>query len=350
LDILIALLVLSFLIFFHELGHFLFARLFGVTVEVFSIGFGTTIFSRKVGDTDYRLSLIPLGGYVRMKGQDDLNPKLTSSDSDSYNSKHPIQRILILFGGPLFNFILAVFLFMAVGNIGFQTLAPTIGEVKESMAGEIGGIKSGDRVLQIDGDEVKTWKELAEKIVSSEKSLQFLVERNGSQIALLINPQIHEAQNIFGEKIEKRMVGIAPNGETVLYKLDLLNSISYGFEKTLESANLIFQSVEKLIIGVLSLDQLGGVVSIFEFTAKASETGLVSLFLLVALLSVNLGVLNLLPIPALDGGHIIFTLYELITGRVANEDIMYKLTMVGWAILISLMAIGLYNDIRRLVE
>jgi regulator of sigma E protease len=349
-DFLVSLSVLSFLIFFHELGHFLFARLFKVEVEVFSIGFGTVLLSKKVGATDYRLSAIPLGGYVKMKGQDDLDPKLRSSDDNSYNSKHPLQRIMILFGGPLFNFILAFLLFIAVANIGFQTLSPTIGEIIEDMAGYESGLRSGDKILEIDGEKITTWSDMADKIGDSSGALGFKLDRNGTTLLIPVLPQISESKNIFGETIEKRMVGVAPSGDTVQYRVDLTEAFIYGAEKTYDSALLIFKSVEKLIVGVLSLDQLGGVVSIFEFTAKASETGIVALFMLTALLSVNLGVLNLLPIPALDGGHIIFNLYELITRRVPSENIMYQLTLIGWAILLTLMGIGLYNDINRLIS
>jgi regulator of sigma E protease len=349
LSLLVSLLVLSFLIFFHELGHFLFARLFGVRVEVFSIGFGKTLIAKTVGDTDYRISMIPLGGYVKMKGQDDLDPKETSLDNDSYNTQHPLKKIAILFGGPLFNFILAFLLFFAVGNIGYQALSPTIGKVKEDMVAYKSGLREGDKILSLNDDEVRTWKDLSSKIVDSSGVLIFQIQRENQVLAISIVPEIAEGKNIFGETIQKRMVGILPNGDVIIEEKGFAESIIYGFNKTLESATLIFQSVQKLIVGILSLEQLGGVISIFEFTAKASESGFVYLLLFTALMSVNLGVLNLLPIPALDGGHIIFSIYELIFRKAPNEDIMYKLTLIGWGILLSLMVIGLFNDIRRLV-
>jgi regulator of sigma E protease len=349
LSLIASLLILSFLIFFHELGHFLFARLFGVKVEVFSIGFGKTVFSKRVGDTDYRISLFPLGGYVKMKGQDDTDPTATSSDSDSYTTKSPWQRIAILFGGPLFNFIFAFFLFFTVGTIGFQSLSPTIGELKTEMVAYKSGIREGDKIISINGEEIEDWRDLSSKIVDTKGDIIFEIERNSQILEISLTPEIAEGKNIFGETIQKRMVGILPNGDIVQIEKNFIDSIIYGFQKTVESATLIFQSVQKLLVGILSLDQLGGVISIFEFTAKATETGLVPLLLFTALMSVNLGVLNLLPIPALDGGHIIFNIYELIFRKAPNEDIMYRLTLFGWGILLSLMVIGLYNDISRLV-
>ena len=346
---LISLGVLSFLIFFHELGHFLVARFFKVKVEVFSIGFGTTILKKVVGDTEYRLSLIPLGGYVKMKGQDDFNPTSSSNDSDSYNSKSPLQRIGILLGGPVFNFILAFFLFIIISFVGFQTLSPTIGKLQTDMPAIESGLQENDLVLSINGADIRSWKELSKEIKATEDNLLFRVQRENEVLDILITPKVTEAKNIFGETIQQRMVGISPNGEIVNYQLSFLNSIIYGYHETISSTTLIFQSVEKLIIGVVALDQLGGVVSIFEFTAKASETGFVALLFMMALLSVNLGVLNLLPIPALDGGHIIFNLYELIRRKAPSEKVMYSLTVMGWLILIALMGIGLFNDFNRLI-
>jgi len=345
----ISLLVLSFLIFFHELGHFLVARFFKVKVNVFSIGFGSTIFKKVVGGTEYRLSLIPLGGYVQMKGQDDLDPTSSSDDFDSYNTKTPLQRIAILFGGPIFNFILAFILFIAVSLIGFQTLSPKIGELQKDMPSISSGLKSGDLITEINGEKVVTWRELSSKIKDSTNSINFTILRNSENINIIITPKVVESKNIFGETVQKRMVGISPNGEVIYFQLSLIESINYGFERTAESTQLIFQSVEKLIIGVLGIDQLGGVVSIMEYTAKASETGIVAILIMMALLSVNLGVLNLLPIPALDGGHIIFNIYEIIRGKAPNQKVMYILTIIGWGILISLMAVGLLNDITRLI-
>jgi len=347
--LLISLLVLSFLVFFHELGHFLFARLFGVKVEVFSVGFGKRLAWKTVGDTEYRLSTIPLGGYVKMKGQDDLDPLERSGDNDSYNSKKPWQRILILLGGPLFNLILAFLLFVVVNFSGYETLSTKIGSLQEDMPSVKAGLMAGDRVIKIGDEVVDSWKEMSTIIKESDSALHLIVDRNGTLHNIVIIPKIVEGKNIFGEPIEKRMIGIASAGEFVTVNNSFIDALENGWSQTIDSTTLIYQSVEKLITGILSLDQLGGVVSVVDFTAKASETGIIPLLLFTALLSVNLGVLNLLPIPALDGGHIVFNLYEMITKRVPNESVMYALTIFGWVLLFGLMGIGLYNDINRLI-
>jgi len=349
LGFIISLLVLSFLIFFHELGHFLVARFFKVKVEVFSIGFGSTIFKKVIGETEYRLSLIPLGGYVQMKGQDDLDPTSSSNDFDSYNTKTPFQRIAILLGGPFFNFILAFILFITISMIGFQTLSSRIGDLQKDMPSIESGLKNGDLITEINGEKITTWKEISTKIRESENIVNFKVLRDSETLNISVTPKIVESKNIFGETIQKRMVGITSNRELVYFQLSFFDSINYSFDRTLESTKLIFQSVEKLIIGVLGIEQLGGVVSIMEYTAKASETGIIAILLMMALLSVNLGVLNLLPIPALDGGHIVFNIYEIFRGKAPNQKVMYFLTILGWGILLSLMAIGLFNDISRLI-
>ncbi len=347
---LVSLLIISLLIFFHELGHFLFARLHGVKVEIFSIGFGSTLFRKSIGETEYRISLIPFGGYVKMKGQDDLNPSEYSTDRDSYNSKSPFQRFTILFGGPLFNFLLAFILFVIVGYTGFQSLAPVVGDLQPNSPAIKSGLERGDRILAINGDEVESWKEMAKKIENSDGELLFQIERRGAILKIAITPKIERATNIFGETIYKKMIGISPSGDTIQIEMSLLEAIQYGFEKTISSATIIFQSVEKLITGIVSLDQVGGVVSIFQYTAKASEEGITTLLVFTALLSVNLGVLNLLPIPALDGGHILFVFYEMVTRRRPSENTMTNLTILGWVVLGSLMVVGLYNDIVRLFQ
>jgi regulator of sigma E protease len=350
LDFINVILVISFLVFFHELGHYSVARFFGVKILKFSIGFGKPIFSKVINGTDYRISWILLGGYVQMKGQDDLNPKERNNDKDSYNSIAPWKRILVLLAGPFFNFILAFILFFTVANIGFEKLSPEIGKLMEDMPSKEAGIQTGDKILEINNQPVKYWEDISPIIQNSDKYLNLIIDRNNTVKNVIIAPKVATAENIFGEKIERKMIGISPSGATLMYQPeDIFDALNYAYLKTVDSAFLIFQSIEKLITGIVPIDQLGGVVSIVEFTAKASETGLVSLLIFSALLSVNLGVLNLLPIPALDGGHVVFNLYEWITRRIPSENIMFKLTLFGWLILLSLMIIGLFNDINRLV-
>ncbi len=342
-----ALIILSFLIFFHELGHFLMARLVGVKVEVFSIGFGKKLFCKKIGDTDWCISAVPLGGYVQMKGQDDSDPLKKSDDPDSYTSKTPWQRILILLGGPGFNFLLAIIIYLFLATTGWQKLAPVIGKtIPDTPAAKV--LKPGDKIIEINGVEVKSWDDIP-KIIQKSDVLHIKVKRNGKIIMLTLKPKTTISQNIFKEQIKRKIIGIVPSGEVIKVKYPFWEALKISIEKFINDATLIAKSVQKLVTGAIGVDNLSGPIGIVDVTAKVANLGIQPLLLLAALLSVNLGVLNLLPIPALDGGHIIFNLYEAVFKREINEEIMYKLTLAGWAILGSLMFIGIYNDLTRLI-
>jgi regulator of sigma E protease len=346
--IVVALLVLSVLIFFHELGHFTAARYFGVQVDVFSIGFGKKLYSRMIGKTQWSISAIPLGGYVKMKGQDDSDPTKVSYDEDSYNSKKPWQRIIILLAGPFANFLLAFILYFAIANLGVPKLVANVGTVGKDTPAMQAGLLKDDKILQINGQKIDYWENIGEHINTAKADVSLLIERKQQIVTLQLSPKVIDDKNIFGEKITRRIIGITPSGEKTTVYFGFIEGLDYAWEETKKASLLIVQSVQKLITGVVGADKLGGVITIVDVTAQASSAGLAALFFFTALISVNLGVLNLLPIPALDGGHIMFNLYEMFTGKTASDKVMMYITMVGWALLISLMLLGLYNDINRL--
>ena len=347
--IIVALLVLSVLIFFHELGHFTAARFFGVRVDVFSIGFGKKLFTKTIGETQWSLSAIPLGGYVKMKGQDDSDPTKISYDEDSYNVKKPWQRIIILLAGPFANFLLAFILYFAIANLGVPKLLPYVGTVGADTPAFTAGLQKDDRLMQINGINIQYWENIGQHINDAAADITLIVERGQELVTLQLTPKVIEDQNIFGEKITRRIIGISPSGKQTTVYFGFFEGLDYAWEETKKASLLIVQSVQKLITGVVGADKLGGIITIVDVTAEASSAGILSLFFFTALISVNLGVLNLLPIPALDGGHIMFNLYEMITGKTASENVMMYITMFGWALLISLMMLGLYNDINRLM-
>jgi len=342
------LLVLSFLVFFHELGHFLAARYFGVKVHVFSIGFGKQIFAKEWKGTTWQFALIPLGGYVRMKGQDDTKPVNDEEGHDSYNTKKPWQRIIILFAGPFANFLLAAVLYFFIAILGASALAPSIGKVMENSPAAKAGLQTKDEIFKINNTEIKTWDEIGKVIVNTQGPLKFYIKRDGKIIAKTIRPHISDAQNMFKEKIKKRMIGISPSGKVIQLDLSVTQSLSFAYEKTVWASTMIFQGVQKLIQGIIPSSEIGGVITIGKVVSDASQSSIIALLSITALISVNLGVLNLLPIPALDGGHIMFNLYEMITRHKPSDQVFIFLTIAGWVILASLMILGIYNDINRI--
>ncbi len=348
-SIIFALLVLSFLIFFHELGHFLVARWCGVRVEVFSIGFGKKFITKTYKGTEYTLSLIPFGGYVRLKSLAMMQDH-ASDKTDCLDTKHPLKKIAILLAGPVFNFLLAFFLFCVVGKMGIYQLLPVVGEVQKDMPAEISGLKSGDRIISIDNKHIVSWKELYDLLGKVEsKSIYITFLRGDSKMQAVIDPKITESKNIFGESVKRAVIGISVRGDRALIKYNLLDSIYFAWQQSLDSAGMIIQGIKNLILGLIPLSQISGPVGIVDSMAYASKQDLTLFLLWVGLISINLGIFNLLPIPALDGGQILFVLYNWISGKEVNKSTERFFMFFGFVIIIFLMLLGLYNDAYRLI-
>lgn len=340
------LLAISFLIFFHELGHFLIAKFFGVKVNVFSIGFGEKIFIKHFKGTDYAISAIPLGGYVSLKGQDDFDPSKESSDKDSYNTLNPAKKIAILLAGPLFNIILAFFLFIALGYVGVDKLAPIVGgTIKNSPAFNI-GLKKNDEILEINGKKILIWDEISKNV--GLKPLNLKIKRDNKIINLELTPKILDKKSIFGEDIKVPMIGIAPLGKFIRIYHKGFDSLKFALNQTIDASILIYKSLYKLIEGAINVKDMGGIVAMADITSMAAKIGLSAFIYLVALISVNLGVMNLLPIPALDGGHIFFNLFELIFRRPVPKKVFIYASYCGIFLLIGLSIFMAINDILRM--
>lgn len=373
----VTILAISFLIFFHELGHFLAARSIGVSVTTFSVGFGKTIISKKIGETEYRLSAVPLGGYVSLKGQEDLDPTARSDDADSYNSCSPLGRIWILFAGPFFNIILAFLIYIALGFIGVERLAPVVGKIAPDSAAQKFGIKTGDKILAIDGVEIREWDDIAKNIALKELDIEILRKNtdeaaqistpnldnhsainsaqnnsnstsNYSTIHLKLTPKIGEKENIWREKIQTPLIGISPTGDFITLYHTGASSINFALSETYKASSLIIVGLEKLLSGAVAIKEMGGIVAMTDITTRAVGVSVSVLLYVVALLSVNLGILNLLPVPVLDGGHIAFNLYELIFRRSVPQKLFEKASYVGMVLLFALMIFTIINDFLRM--
>ncbi len=351
----IAFLSLSVLVFFHELGHYIAAKFFGVHVERFSIGFGKILSRKQCCGTEWAFSAIPLGGYVKMKGQDDSDPTAKSSDNDSYNAKKPWQRIIILLAGPVANLILAffVYLIIALGGapavVATDYLPPVVNEVSPNSPAQEAGVRTGDIILQVNQTPITYWYQIGTTIRQSQGDIQLKIKRNGKIKTLILGTKIIDGKNEFQEAIKRRIIGINTDiSRDKLITFTPAQALFYAWNETKKATLLIATGVKKMSTGEVSAKNVGGAITIFDIIMKFAERGIVYLLFVMALISVNLGVLNLLPIPALDGGHIMFNLYEMITRKEPSEAALYYLTLLGWALLFGLMALGLYNDVNRI--
>jgi regulator of sigma E protease len=342
--------VLGVLIFFHEFGHFLVARLFGVGVEKFSLGFGPRLIGKKVGITDYRISAIPLGGYVKMVGEE---PDAEIAPEDipiSFTHKHVAKRMLIVAAGPVFNILLAVIIFFGIFfTSGTFVLKPSVGSVKQGSPAFAAGLEKGDLITAINESAINSWDEMAEIINASKgEKIKLAVRRGESSQKFSLAPELVTTKNIFGEDVQRYIIGITASGETYSKELNLFQAFSESMIQTYRVTELMVVIIAKLITGDISTDTLGGPIMIAQMAGDSAKAGFGSLISFIALISVNLAIINLLPIPVLDGGHLLFFSIEAVKGRPVSIKVREIAQQVGLFLLILLMILVFYNDISRI--
>ena len=366
-------LALGPLIFVHELGHFLLAKFFGVRVEKFSLGFGPKLYGKKIGDTEYLLSAFPLGGYVKMFGEggyieggevhtadgvdnlpaDELPMEtlreLTAEEKTcSFAHKPVLARIGIVIAGPVFNLLFAWLIFIILCMVGVPTVTTKIGEALKDKPAAKAGIQKGDVITAINTMPVSRWDQIAEGVsASAGKPLVLSVKRNTQTLTFTITPEPRVSKNLFGENVNGYAVGVASAGEMTTEYFGPLEALVKGTEQTWKVIELTFMSLVKMAQRVVPMDSVGGPIMIADMAGKMAESGGASFLAFIALISINLGVLNLLPVPVLDGGHLVFFFAELIFRRPVPQKVREYAQQIGMVMLLGLMVLAFYNDIIR---
>jgi regulator of sigma E protease len=348
LSILSAIVVLGILIFVHELGHFLFAKFFKVGVEKFSLGFGPKIYGKKIGETEYLISAFPLGGYVKMVGES-VDDELSEFDkARSFHAKPPLQRIVIVVAGPAFNLIFALFVFILVFMVGVPIATTKIGEVIKDKPAARAGLKVDDVVTAVNGKAITQWNDLAEAIAESNgKPLNLVVKRGTAPVSIQVVPETRTHKNLFGDTVKTPAIGIVASGDFVIQRSGPVEAVVKGSEQTWNTVKLTILALGKLVSRAIPLDTLGGPIMIAKLAGQQAAAGFVSFLAFMALLSVNLGILNLLPVPVLDGGHLVFYLWELVFRKPVSMKVRELAQQVGLILLVGLMVLAFYNDIIR---
>ena len=345
-----AIILLGIIIFVHELGHFLFAKMLGVRVMKFSLGFGPKLIGKKYGDTEYVLSAIPLGGYVKMLGE---VPGEELSDEEkpfAYNYQKIWKRFLIVFFGPIFNLLFAVMIFFFSFMNGIPILVPEIGDVMQGTPAEKAGLMKGDKIVEIDGVAIDQWDRMTDIIHKSPgKALSIGIQRDGAVLRLEITPEKKAVKNVFGEEKPVGLIGIKPSGDTVLKKESVSSAFSDSIIRTGEISVLTLVSIVKLFQRVIPMETLGGPILIVQMAGEQASKGFLNFFIFMAIININLGVLNLLPIPILDGGHLLFMGIEAIRRKPVSEKVIALSQKIGLALILTLMAFVIYNDFVRLI-
>mgnify|MGYP003951404497 CR=1 FL=1 len=357
------LILLTVIVFVHEMGHYLIARINGVKVDVFSIGFGSEVFGwyDKLG-TRWKICIIPLGGYVKFFGDANLASSLSDKSIQKLNkkdlyktfiSKSLLQKSAIVFAGPLANFIFAIIvfflLFMVNGVVKDVTVLNVVDNVVTGSPAYKSGFTTDDIIVKIDNINTNNFsdiKEIVEKNPNNELAITII--RYGREKILLVTPELKEIVNFEGEKSYVGRIGIAPKFEINYENIGFLASIKKAFSDTFIFTYKTFEGISEILTGKRSASELGGPIMIANVAGEAADNGIQNFLFIMAIISINLGLINLFPIPLLDGGHLFLFLIQALKGSPINENFLKYYSMLGLVILIGLMILVNYNDLFKL--
>jgi len=348
LTLIVALIVFSVLILIHEAGHLVVAKRIGVDVEAFSLGFGKRLFGIKIGGTDYRVSLLPFGGYVKMAGED---PSEASGLEGELSSKPIGHRFWVVAAGAITNYIFAFILFSIIFMIGVPTLSNKVGQVLQGYPAEEVGMEVGDEILSVNGRTIRYWEDIVDAIKNESKgedALNIEIMRGEKTIDFRVQPKISTVTNIFGQTISRPMVGIAPQNEILSVKYNPLRAIYLGGKRLLVLTGLTYKGLWLLLTGGMPVStSVSGPIGIANLMGQAARLGFVPLLIITAHVSMALAVFNLLPFPVLDGGHILFLSMEKLRGRPLSIKIQEIITQGALILLILFALFVSWQDVLK---
>lgn len=335
--LLAAIFVFGLLIFVHEFGHFIFAKMTGMRVDEFAIGFGPKIIGFQYGETFYSVRIVPLGGYNKIAGMDPEEEE----DDRAFGRKPLWARSITIFGGALMNFLLPIILFIVifmVGGIDKPTDETIIGQVIAGRPAAQAGLQVGDKVTAIDGQTINTWSEMVRKIHSSPgQKLDLLIQRNAQTIKLIVTPELDTNS-------QRGLIGVGPL--MIHSQPTLLESTGYAFTQTVLILKEMTLGIVHMFTGKAPAD-VAGPIGVAQMAGQFAEKGLIPLLQFTAFVSLNLGLINLLPLPALDGGHIVLLMLEGIRKKPVSKATLYIIQMIGFALILALIVTSTYKDIMR---
>ncbi|MDP8290285.1 MAG: RIP metalloprotease RseP [Candidatus Susulua stagnicola] len=337
--------IFSILIVVHEFGHYIAAKRSGVRVERFALGFGPVLFKRQGKETEFVICAFPLGGYVKMAGDTRQEQK---GSSDEFLSKSTGIKSKIVFAGPLFNYLLALVIFCIIALVGFPYPDSVVGSVLDDYPAKAAGVQEGDRILAVNGNQVEHWMDMADEIYQAKDKVDLRIQRKGEIISLTIPLQQKEITDDFGKRKNVSIIGIGTSSAIKTVKYKFPQAIIKGFESLFKLTLLVIKGFTFMILGIIPFKEaMAGPVGIYFITSQVMKIGIVATLHLVAALSVSLAIINLFPIPVLDGGHLLFFFMEKVRGKPISEKVEDNLTRVGLSLLILLIVFVFYNDIVR---